>query len=79
MLDGKVSAAVDGGGVFDASQVDRAEGAMADAATQVKERVQLWHCIQKARDAVLVGCLCVWMKRWMRRMGEVFFLRERRM
>lgn len=59
VFDSKVSAAIDGGGVLDAGQVHRAESAMANAATQVEERVKLRHCIQETRDAVLVGRLCI--------------------
>lgn len=58
VLDGKVSAAIDGGGVLDAGQVHGAKGAMADAAAQVEERIELWNCFQKACDAILVSCLC---------------------
>lgn len=37
MLDCKVFAAIDGGGVLDAGQVHRTEGSMANAATHVEE------------------------------------------
>ena len=36
VLDGKVTAAIDGGGVLDAGQVHWAEGAVANAPTHVK-------------------------------------------